>query len=346
MIKNQPFGNSLFIRFLAGIYFLVVSFRNLLYDKISWLSTSVRSPVISIGNIHAGGTGKTPVSLLVGNYFSQHHVEIAFLSRGYRRKNNNKFICKPGDTAHWQDAGDEPAMLHSHLPNSWLGIGPNRLKSIAEIQPQLLKKSIFILDDGFQHRKVRRDADIICLPPDPFSDSLLPAGMLREPITSLKRASCVLIIGTKNQESALNETRISLLNSFPNLKVFILFQIPIAWIRLSDKVQVEKLPFFKAGILCGIARPQRFLDLVNSQGIYPIKHLICKDHHVFTYSEIQKFCLNEIEGIITTEKDAFRIDTIKLVNCPDIWYLRIGLVFSDFGHEKEFYSYLSGLMTL
>ncbi len=345
-MKNEPLGNSFLPRNLARIYGIAISIRNLLFDLLPRLSHSAKFPVISIGNIHAGGTGKTPVSLLIGTYLAKRNIETVFLSRGYRRKNKSPIICKPGQSLQWEDVGDEPAMIHTNIPNSWLGIGPNRLQSIAEIQPQLSKKSVFILDDGFQHRKVRRNLDLICIPPNPFSDLLLPAGMLREPINNLKRASCVFVIGTPNEKTVAEETRRNLLRMFPHLKVFTLFQIPISWIRLSDKFQVDTLPTFKAGLMCGIARPQRFLDLVRSLGIIPVKNLICGDHHIFSESEISEFCSPEIEGIITTEKDAFRIDTLKLVNCPDIWYLRIGLVFSDFGHENEFYSYLNGLIAL
>jgi tetraacyldisaccharide 4'-kinase len=342
----RPLGNNIFALLLSALYGGVVTFRNFLFDHFPMLSHSAGRPVISVGGIHAGGTGKTPMALLIGACFEKTGKEVVFLSRGYHRKNGKTVICKPHSIAGWEDVGDEPALLHANLPGSWLGIGARRLESINKMGPMLPDNSIFVLDDAFQHRQLRRSIDIVCLPADPFDDRLLPAGTLREPMQSLKRAHFICIIGSKEQEVQLDETK-QKIDALCKLSTnVVLYQVPAGWVHCASGAKVRELPLKKPLLLCGIARPDRFIGLVKSQSVVPAKEAVFQDHHEFSLSQIQDLCTGAFDGILTTEKDAHRLHTLNLVNCPDIWYLKIDLQFSDTGSEKTFYSHLNGLIPL
>jgi tetraacyldisaccharide 4'-kinase len=191
----KPLGNNILARFLAGIYGLIVSCRNAWYDRHPGFRTGHLT--ISVGGIHAGGTGKTPVAIMLGEHFSKAGRDVALLSRGYKRINSRPIIAEPGEKQTWDRIGDEPVMFQQAVPKAWLGIGANRKRNAKEIAGRLRDNAVIILDDGFQHRSVHRDIDIVCLPADLFADYLIPAGFLREPKTSLSRAHAICLIGSE-----------------------------------------------------------------------------------------------------------------------------------------------------
>ncbi len=205
-------ANSLPVKVLSKVYSIIIKKHNARYSESPSISYRMPFPVISVGGIRAGGTGKTPSALLIGDILSKLDKEIVFLSRGFRRPNKNNFIAKPGQEVSWQDAGDEPAMLHSAIPESWLGIGANRIENAEMISRMVSKKAVFILDDGFQHRRIQRNLDIVCLGGTELDDRLLPSGYLREPVTALSRAHVAFLIGTEENVSMLNECKNKILN--------------------------------------------------------------------------------------------------------------------------------------
>jgi tetraacyldisaccharide 4'-kinase len=330
---------------LSALYGCIVQCRNVLYDHIPFFSHSAGRPVISIGGLNAGGTGKTPLALLVGTYLKENGKEVVFLSRGYRRKNRKTVICKPQSSAEWENVGDEPALLHANLPGSWLGIGANRRKTIKRFVPMLSAKSVFVLDDGFQHRQLKRNIDIVCVPADVFEDRLLPSGTLREPVSGLKRAHCICLIGGGPEQNVrLAKTKEEIVARYKHSVAVVLHQNPAGWINCATGTQQANLPLKRPLLLCGIARPERFTGLVKSMSVHPVKEVLREDHHEFTASEIETLCRDRdaYDGILTTEKDAWRLNTLNLVNCPDIWYLKIDLQFFDPDSKRDFFSRLSG----
>ena len=338
----QPLGNSPLPRLLSGIFGMAVSLRNLLYSRIPALSRDAGRPVVSVGGVHAGGTGKTPMALLVGQYLRDKGHEVAFLCRGFGRVHKKLTLCKPGMPVSWENVGDEPALLHSALPESWLGICANRLAAAKELCSLVPENTIFILDDGFQHRRLKRRVDIVCLPQDAFGSCLIPSGMLREPLKNCKRADIVCIIGSENQAQELMQVREKIISRFGCRNVFIMYQSPIAWCNLKTMESVPVIPCKKPALVCGIARPQRFVRLAQDMGISVARNYFFNDHHPFTADEIEGIGKGPYDGILITEKDAVRFNTLKLVNCPEIWYLKIELAFFD-GQSKElFFSRLYG----
>jgi tetraacyldisaccharide 4'-kinase len=334
-------GDGVIPRGLAFMYGCVGFLRNRFYDLVPSLSYDIGKPVISIGGIHAGGTGKTPLCRLVARHFVNAGASVAFLSRGYGRPTKALVICKPGESTTWDVVGDEPAMLHDALPQTWLGVCANRRKTarlLCNIVPQ---DTVFVLDDGFQHRQISRSMNIVCLPPDPFSDLLLPAGSLREPLVNCERAQCICIIGSREQMDLCTRSRERLAELFPGKPIFTLQQVPVSWRNLATGQTVERPPVAKALMLSGIARPERFGNILSNMGISVAASYVFDDHHVFTQKEIQDLRGERFDGIVTTEKDAMRLRTIKLVNDLDIWYLTIDLSFFGSTTAEQFFENLN-----
>ena len=338
MSKLKPLGSGIIPILLSKIYALIVICRNLWYDLNPLAVKRTGRFTISVGCIHAGGTGKTPLALLIGHYYYINGYETAVLSRGYGRKSSSQIIVKPGEQKSWTEIGDEPALMKSSFPSSWLGIGADRYHNAEKIKKQLGSRAVFILDDGFQHRKIIRNKNVVCMPPDPFDDYLIPAGTLREPFSSLERADIICLIGLKTETDILDKNYEKLAKQYPAKKIFILYQQPDQWINLNTGESAEKPPMEKPVLISGIARPHRFISMVKETGITPRKCICYEDHHIFTGNEINKVYLSGGDGIITTEKDKFRFSTINFVNQLNIWYLKIKLVFFNSISEKDFFN--------
>jgi tetraacyldisaccharide 4'-kinase len=349
----HPLGNSIVPRFLSILYGCAVAARNFLFDHIRAFSRDAGRPVVSVGGLNAGGTGKTPLALLIGTFLENNGNEVVFLSRGYRRKSGKTVICAPHSVAGWENFGDEPALLHANLPGSWLGIGADRHATVRRMVSTLPKNAVFVLDDGFQHRRLRRNIDIICVPADVLEDTLLPSGTLREPLIAMKRAHCICVIGSPEQNAKIEKTRKEIYKRCKNSTVTVLHQVPVGWVHVPTGQVHKKLPLKTPLLLCGIARPQRFTRLVRSMAVTPAKEVVCADHYEFTAAQINGLCRSlsgraheaAFDGILTTEKDAHRLHTLNLVNCPDIWYLKIDLQFSDNDSKSVFFSHLSAAIS-
>jgi tetraacyldisaccharide 4'-kinase len=325
----RPTGNNTTGLILSSVYSRIINARNRSFDVKGGLH--IGFPVISIGGIHAGGTGKTPMAILTGKKLRAAGKTSAFLSRGYKRKSKKPVLLEPGKTAGWQEIGDEPCMIRSELPESWLGIGADRYSNALNIAPALeAGKSCFILDDGFQHRQIHRDLDIVCLPPNPFNDLLIPAGYLREPVSSLSRADIICVIGSEEDSAAIEQNRCKVEQLFPDKLCISAIQFPGNWINVVTGEKQSILPLKNPALICGIARPERFIDMVEKSGIKTSVKIIRNDHHAFTRQDIRKAIKSGSDGIILTQKDACRLNPIKnLVHDTNLWYLNVEIKFSN-----------------
>jgi len=342
----EPLGNSIVPSALAKLYGAVVALRNRAYDAFPNLSINIGKPTIAIGGIHAGGTGKTPIALLTADYALNKGYDVAFLSRGYHRKSGETVISRPYAIDSWESVGDEPAMLHAALPQSWLGIGANRSSSAKALLPKLREKAVFILDDAFQHRQVKRNLDIVCLSPGAHRDRLLPVGMLREGLEGLNRAQCICLIASESDDAALvEESQKYITRRYPHIPMVSLNQSAAGWVHLKTGERLKTLPVQHFAAVCGIARPERFIFLLKKLGISLYAQSIFKDHHEYSGKEIESIASKPgVSGIITTEKDVFRLRSLKLVSWPDIWYLKIDVLFSDERSHALFNRVIDGVL--
>jgi tetraacyldisaccharide 4'-kinase len=271
---------------LSAIYGAAVWVRNGLYSRGVLKARRLSGPVISVGNTSVGGSGKTPFVILLGKLLQQRGIPFDVLSRGYGRKTRGVLAVDPNGLP--SDFGDEPILIAKRLECPVI-IGENRYQAglFAENKfgPQL-----HILDDGFQHRSLARDFDIVLFTPDDLRDHLLPTGRLREPRSSLRRADAVVLPPELDcSELGLDEQRI--------------------W-RLRRSVSVVEAPP-RSGAFCGIARPLKFIEQLRAIGIEPVATQFYRDHHSYTKDDIHQLAAlreqNRAGGFITTEKDAINL---------------------------------------
>ena len=271
---------------LSAIYGAAVRGRNRLYDRSLLKARRLSGPVISVGNISVGGSGKTPFVILLGGLLKERGISFDVLSRGYGRKTRGVLAVDPSGSP--RDFGDEPILIAKRLGCPVI-VGESRYQAglFAEgrFGPQL-----HILDDGFQHRSLARDFDIVLVSADDARGQLLPAGRLREPLSSLCRANAV-VVPAEGDSSA-----------------FELGQQPI-W-RTRRSVAVSGVPP-RPVAFCGIARPQQFINQLRDAGIAPVATKFYRDHHAYSEEDARELAAlreqNQGGGFITTEKDAINL---------------------------------------
>jgi tetraacyldisaccharide 4'-kinase len=271
---------------LASIFGAAVRGRNALYDRGIFRVRRLRGRVVSIGNLSVGGSGKTPFVLLLGELLKARNVRFDILSRGYGRQSRGVALVDPGGAAH--NFGDEPLLMARRL-NVPVIVGEDRYEAgiLAEAKfgPQL-----HLLDDGFQHRALARDFDIVLVTPEDTRDGLLPAGRLREPLSSLRRADAVVLTSGSSPDS------------FP-------LDGKLVW-RARRGISPKNVPS-RPVVFCGIARPQNFLLQLRTAAIEPAAEAFFGDHHSYTAEDVRDLQQlrrqSEADGFVTTEKDAINL---------------------------------------
>lgn len=271
---------------LSAIYGAAVQTRNCLYDRGILNVRRLSGPVISVGNISVGGSGKTPFVILLGGLLKERGISFDVLSRGYGRKTRGVLAVDPSGSP--RDFGDEPILIAKRLGCPVI-VGESRyqagLFAEGKFGPQL-----HILDDGFQHRSLARDFDIVLVSADDAHGQLLPAGRLREPLSSLRRADAV-VISADADASALGLAQ------------------QTAW-RVRRSVTVSEAPA-RPVAFCGIARPQQFINQLRDAGIAPVATKFYRDHHAYSEEDARELAAlreqNQGGGFITTEKDTINL---------------------------------------
>jgi tetraacyldisaccharide 4'-kinase len=280
---------------LTGLYGAATALRNTLFDRGVLASRRLERPVVSVGNLSVGGSGKTPFVIALGELLKARGIRFDVLARGYRRKTRGVLIVETGGNA--ADFGDEPLLIARRLGVPVI-VGESRYDAgrVAErkFQPQL-----HILDDGFQHRSLVRDFDIVLMAERDFDDRLLPSGRMREPLSSLQRADAVVL----PQEVAAQNTAIESLFR----------QGKFIW-RMRREIVVPAAPVAPIAF-CGIARPQQFFALVRAAGIAPAAEVEFHDHHAYHGSDIERLLTMRGKlsagGFLTTEKDAVNLGSLQ-----------------------------------
>jgi tetraacyldisaccharide 4'-kinase len=271
---------------LSAIYGGVVGARNALYERRLLRARSLDGVVISVGNLSAGGSGKTPFVILLGQLLKARGIKVDVLSRGYGRKTRGVLLVEPGGLA--EDFGDEPLLIARRL-QAPVVVGEDRYEA-GQFAESRFGPQVHLLDDGFQHRRLRRDFDIVLVTPEDARDRLLPAGRLREPLQSLGRADAVVLASGASPEA------------FP-------LTGKTVW-RVRRGIVPENIPE-RPVVFCGIARPQNFLLQLRAAGIDPVAEAFFRDHHPYSEKDIgdllQLRQRSEAGGFVTTEKDAVNL---------------------------------------
>ena len=327
---------------LGKTYEIVIRARNQAYTA-GWLSRHrLPAPVISIGNLTLGGSGKTPLTIHIAQTLLELGFPLAILSRGYGRRNPRKsWVLSPGDTAPNPEVmfGDEPALMRRYLPHIWMGISGNRLgagSAIAIRQPN----TTFLLDDGFQHRRLHRNLDIVIIDPwQPLeSNRIFPAGTLREPVSELRRCHLVIINGSPDMETptlvAANlRTRLGKTAIFfcrQSIRALIPFS---CWQNAREPLDISEGPR-AAHLVSAVGNPERFQRDIELYGIEVRGSSFFRDHHRLGKKDwdacIREARANSADALITTEKDA-----IKLSGEPD-FPLYVAVQIIELSDENNF----------
>ena len=271
---------------LSAIFGAVAGARNAVYDRRLLRPRSLQGPVISVGNISTGGSGKTPFVILLGELLKARGIRFDVLSRGYGRTTRGVLLVEPSGLP--QDFGDEPLLIARRL-QAPVVVGEDRYEA-GRFAESRFGAQIHVLDDGFQHRGLARDFDIVLVTPDDARDRLLPAGRLREPLRSLQRADAVALTSGASPES------------FP-------LAGKTVW-RVRRGIVPGQVPA-RPIAFCGIARPQNFLLQLRAAGIDPVAEAFFRDHHAYAEKDVRDLLKlqqrSEAGGFVTTEKDAVNL---------------------------------------
>jgi len=271
---------------LSAIYGGVVGTRNALYDRGVLRAQRLHSPVISVGNLSTGGSGKTPFVMLLGELLKARGIKFDVLSRGYGRQSRGVRLVDPAGLP--REFGDEPLLIARKLQVPVI-VGEDRYAagSFAESRFGL---QLHLLDDGFQHRALARDFDIVLVTPQDASDHLLPSGRLREPPSSLRRADAVALASGASEDS------------FP-------LAGKLVW-RVRRGIVPRDVPP-RPIVFCGIARPQNFVLQLRAANIEPVAEAFYRDHHPYNENDVRELLAlkqrSDAGGFVTTEKDAVNL---------------------------------------
>ncbi len=305
------------IRFLllpfALLYGAAIWLRNTLYDKDILKSTSVNLPIICVGNLSVGGTGKSPMVEYLLRLL-KNHCEIATLSRGYKRKTKGYALADANSSA--LEIGDEPMQFHLKFPDVAVAVGEERLEAIPQLLHDRPKTQVIILDDGFQHRAVKAGLNIVLTDYSNLftRDFFLPTGDLRDERRSYKRAEIIIVtkcipnLGEEEKKEIIAEIK-----PLEHQQVFfstIEYGIPYHILHPDQEYYLHKK--LEVLLVTGIANIEPLKNYVLDNS-YTYEKLSYSDHYVFSIDDLKEIRKrfskmdNEYKVIITTEKDAVRL---------------------------------------
>ena len=296
-------------KFAYFFYALGVNLRLALYRAKILKTYQLNAPVISVGNITFGGTGKTPCAAYIANYLCSEGFNVAILSRGYKREskgrvevsNGSEILCGPNIS------GDEPHLLAQQCPGVRVVVDADRYAAGKWLESQT-KIDVFILDDGYQHLRLHRDLNLLLMDATTDFDSVLN---FREPLEAMDRADAVII--TRASQLSDREYFLRKVQKYCQPKTPIFFaDHQITGFRslteIGRKVPASSVNYFAVAAVSGIGNPERFEFDLKNLGMKIVKHFIFEDHHRYTQNDLENIFQQTAElggeAIVTTEKDA------------------------------------------
>lgn len=320
---------------LAFLYWLITFIRNWLYDKGIFKSHSFNVPIIAVGNLSVGGTGKTPqieylIRLLSDKY------KVAVLSRGYKRASEGFVLADENATA--SSIGDEPFQFYSKFPTIHVAVDANRKNGIENLLQLPNKPDVILLDDAFQHRKVKAGFYILLTAYDDLfcDDFILPFGNLREPSSGKKRADMIIVTKCPNDLSELAQQKIREKLKVKQPVFFTTIQYDDYVFGNDSQLLVSQIQSESKVLVAGIAKPKLFFDFLKNDND---ETLVFPDHHHFSKQDCEQI-LAKANGrkIITTEKDFVRLN--GLLPKEQLFYLPIKSTFLNTDIDKKIQNYV------
>jgi len=333
---------------LVPVYALIIGLRNLFFDKSVFKSKKVNAKVVSVGNLTIGGSGKTPFVIYLTNLLKESGYKLSVLSRGYGRTTKGYLlVSKNGEPlTEVQNCGDEiyQTVIECKVPAA---VCENRVEGAKKLLEEV-ETNIIVLDDGFQHRWIDRNLDIVLfdqkflLDKSLFYQSLLPLGIMREGFNSLHRSDAIIINRKFCKEPDKN--LIERLRIY-NKPIFTAFYKAISFVDMTRKTEysLEEFNGQESLVISGIANPTSFLSILKDVGVNTENKIIFRDHKNYTLKEVQQirreFYQTNSHSVVTTEKDAVKLlQFSREFDDIDIFYLKIALCMDD---EESLKRYLS-----
>lgn len=318
----------------AWLYGAAARLRNALYNAGVKKMYSAPVPVISVGNIVAGGTGKTPVVAWLARFLTAHGFQPAILSRGY-------------GAAPRQGMDDENTLLGRLVPDVPVVINPDRADG-AKAAVERAGADVIVLDDGFQHRRIARDFDVVLIDAlRPFGGRwMLPRGMLREPLSGLGRADCVILTRTDLvAPERLNRIKASIARYAPGALVCCGVHRPTALRQVGGEsagaeTSLSALSEGKWAAFCGIGNPEGFRLTLRKLGVEPALMSVLPDHFAYGAADLRQLARGALQAgcgcLVTTEKDAVKVEAAVSgdLEAP-VYALRVEIDFTDGQSDLE-----------
>lgn len=315
---------------LVPLYAAGVAWKSSRFVRHPERAKRLQQPVVSVGSLSAGGAGKTPFVIALGEALRRAGYGIDVLSRGHGRTSNLSLRVQPGGSVN--DFGDEPLLIAQRLACP-VYVARERLQAgrMAETDRHTAredrKHSVHLLDDGFQHRQLLRAVDIVLFTAEDATDILLPAGNLREPLRALRRAHVIVL--RREEEAALRPVL---------THVFAASEMPPLWIIERRYAFVEGTPSSRPLAFCGVARPDNFRASLAAQGVVPAAFMRLPDHQRYDDALIAKLVTRaasvQADGFITTAKDAVKLTPAMRLALSKIGPLTVSDVSVQLQHEQ------------
>jgi len=312
--------------------------RSFLYS-LQWLKTrTLPCPVISVGNITVGGTGKTPLVMALAKRLMAKEIAVAILSRGYKRTKTSESVVSDGKTIFLspEASGDEPFLMAKACRGTPVLVGKNRFVN-GRLALQRFGVKGLILDDGYQHLPLYRDINILLIDSHiGFGDRhLLPRGILREPLSQLRRADLFLLTKAEDPET-YQPLEKEIYEIHPGAQVFHSYYEPVSLVGpQEEQEELHSLKGKKILALSGIAHPADFSSMLRKCGMKIVREAIFPDHHFYTTKDLSYIedKAKGADGIVTTEKDMVKLKVLNIDHLP-IRALRIEMKIWE---EEAFY---------
>jgi tetraacyldisaccharide 4'-kinase len=313
----------------AKLYEIAVRLRVAAYETEYLEPKRVGATVISIGNITVGGVGKTPMVEVIARYLKSEGEQVAVLTRGYGRSSRDmRVLNDPRDNrsirqGSHSEVGDEPLMLARALRDVPVIVNGNRYEG-GRLAERELNADVLILDDGYQHLGLARDLNLLLIDAtDPFGGfEMAPFGRLREPLYGIKRADAVIITRADHPFDQAQTNAI--------IKHFCSGQVPVMYVyssitglrhlATSENFEAREFAGWNVALMCAIGNPHAFADDILQAGMNIVSENFFRDHHVFTQQDFDRVLQasrdSRADAIVTTEKDAVRLEGLELGEFP------------------------------
>jgi len=332
---------------LVPVYALVTWVRNILFDNGTLKSEEVSRPVVSVGNLTVGGSGKTPLVIFLAELFKKAGLEPGVVSRGYGRSTKGYLLVadKTGVLRTPEESGDEiyQTAVECGIPAA---VGEKRVEAATKLIGETGVGSI-ILDDAYQHRWIKRDVNLLIIAQrflvdeNPLRRTLFPTGNLREPFRRARRADAVIINRKFTEKKVIPE---GLMRHFRDKRIFNAFYEPLYFVDIKTGKHYEPGDFTGQKSLCvgGIANPHSFFSALEQLKINTENKMIFIDHKAYTVKEVEKirkaFYSTNAFSVVTTQKDAVKLAGFsRELDDIDIYYLKIRLRLDE---EEEFEQFI------